>query len=124
MAYSTADIFNCLTPSAFATGVRIFYHESANDGSASAGSAAAAGFITDGFAKGLRVGDFVIHVNNTGTTGSNYPVGSQTTTATTKKQDVIGTGLATVHRVLTISEVAATFGSTNLTAGTAFCAGA
>ena len=57
MAYATTDPLILLTTAALAVGPQIWYHESADATTA----ADADGFITDGIARGIRVGDIVLH---------------------------------------------------------------
>jgi len=95
MAYATTDPLICLTPASLAVGPRIWHHASADVLTA----ADAAGFITDGGSKGLKVGDYILHLDNTSITGN-----------------------SSLHRVVTVS---ATYpGVVDLTDGTVVCAGA
>ena len=95
MAYATSDVFSLITPASLAVGPRIFFHASADALAAANG----AGFITDGTAKGLRVGDYVMHRDSTSA--------------------VTDTSL---HMVVTVS---ATYpGAVDLSDGTLICAGA
>jgi len=64
MAYATTDPLILLTIAGIASGPRVWYHESADALTA----ADADNFITDGVAKGLKVGDYVLHRDITSTT--------------------------------------------------------
>jgi hypothetical protein len=57
MAYATTDPLICLTPASIAVGPRLWYHESAD----ALAAVNTDGFITDGVAKGLKAGDYVLH---------------------------------------------------------------
>ena len=65
MAYSVNDVFNLLTNSPIAVGAKWWYHESAD----ALATVNTADFITDGNDKGLKVGDFVYHLDTTAITG-------------------------------------------------------
>lgn len=92
MAYAITDPLNLLTTASLSVGPQIWYHESADDGAA----ADADGFITDAIARGVRVGDIVLHRNT-------------------------GTNIITAHRVFA-STVAPTT-AVDLGDGTTFCSG-
>lgn len=95
MAYATTDELILLTPAAIAVGPRIWHHSSAD----ALAAANTSGFITDGGNKGLKVGDYVLHLDTSAATGD-----------------------ASLHRVLTVSATAP--GAVDLTDGTVVCAGA
>ena len=96
MAYATTDELVLLTPAGLAgSGPRIWHHKSAD----ALAAANTSGFITDGGSKGLRVGDYVLHLD--------------TTSAATD---------TSLHRVLTVSSTYP--GAVDLTDGTVVCAGA
>lgn len=93
MAYSTSDRLDLLTWAPLGgAGGRVWYHESADAGSA----ADAAGFITNGGDRGLRVGDYVDHRDT-------------------------GTNITTRHRVVTVSATAP--GAVDLSDGTTIASG-
>lgn len=92
MAYSTSDPLILLTPAALGVGLRVWFHKSADAGTA----ADADGFITDAIARGLKVGDVVLHEDT-------------------------GTNIITSHRVFASTTAPTT--SVSLGDGTTFCSG-
>ncbi len=60
MAYATTDVLILLTNAAIAVGPRFWFHTSAD----ALAAADTDGFITDGGSKGLRVGDWVYHLDS------------------------------------------------------------
>ena len=95
MAYAVTDQFDLLTSAGLTSAPRFWFHKSAD----ALAAANTSGFITDGTSKGLKVGDFVYHLDTSAATGD-----------------------LSLHRVLTIS---ATYpGAVDLTDGTVVCAGA
>lgn len=98
MAYATTDRLECITPAPLAQPGRVYYHES-DDALASVNTA---GFITDGGIKGLKVGDYVQHLDTTAATGD-----------------------LSMHRVLTVGPITDSLsGVIDLTDGTVIAAGA
>jgi hypothetical protein len=95
MAYAVTDQFDLITSAGLTASPRFWYHESAD----ALAAANTSGFITDGTPKGLKVGDFVYHLDTTGATGD-----------------------LSLHRVLTVSSTYP--GAVDLTDGTVVCAGA
>lgn len=94
MAYATTDKLICLM-GGVAGAPNFWYHESAD----ALAAANTSGFITDGGAKGLKAGDYVIHRDTSGATGD-----------------------TSMHRVLTVSSTYP--GAVDLTDGTVVAAGA
>jgi len=92
MAYATTDPLVLLTTASLATGKRIWWHQSADASTA----ADADGFITDGIARGLKVGDIVLHEDT-------------------------GTNIITAHRVFASTTAPTT--AVDLGNGTTFCSG-
>ena len=92
MAYATSDPLVLMTPASLGTGKRIWWHRSADASSA----ADADGFITDGIARGLKVGDIVLHEDT-------------------------GTNIITSHRVFASTTAPTT--AVSLGDGTTFCSG-
>ena len=95
MAYATTDRLELFSGAPLAQPGRRWYHESAD----ALADVNTAGFITDGGSKGLRVGDFVDHLDTTSPTGD-----------------------LSCHRVLTVG--ADSPGEIDLTDGTVTAAGA
>ena len=95
MAYATTDLLALVTKAPLSRAGRLWYHESAD----ALAAVNTSGFITDGGSKGLKVGDFVQHLDITGATGD-----------------------LSLHRVLTVSATAP--GAVDLTDGTVIAAGA
>ena len=95
MAYATTDKL-ILLMGGVAGAPNFYYHESAD----ALAAANTSGFITDGGAKGLKVGDYVIHRDIT----------------------TPATGDTSMHRVLTVSSTYP--GAVDLTDGTVVAAGA
>ena len=94
MAYATTDRLELITSAPLAQPGRTWYHQSAD----ALAAVNTSGFITDGGAKGLKVGDFVQHLDTTS-----------------------GTGDLSMHRVLTVS---ATYpGAVDLTDGSVIAEG-
>jgi len=93
MAYATTDPLILLTPASLATGPRVWYHESADALTA----ADADGFITDAIAKGLKVGDYVLHrdITSTTTDSSLHHVLASTSAPTTSVDLANGTVVST-----------------------------
>lgn len=79
MAYATTDPLVLMTPASLGTGKRIWWHQSADDGAA----ADADGFITDGIARGLKVGDIVLHEDTATKIITSHRVFASTTAPTT-----------------------------------------
>lgn len=94
MAYSVSDRFELITPAPLAAAGRTWYHESAD----ALAAVNTSGFITDGTKKGLKVGDYVQHLDTTSATGD-----------------------LSLHRVLTISSTYP--GAVDLTDGTVIAEG-
>lgn len=95
MAYSTSDRFELKTQAPLAKAGRTWYHESAD----ALAAVNTSGFITDGTKKGLKVGDFVEHLDTTSSTGD-----------------------LSLHRVVSISSTYP--GAVDLSDGTVISAGA
>ena len=95
MAYATTDRLELITKAPLAAAGKCYYHSSAD----ALAAVNTSGFITDGGSKGLKVGDYVEHLDTTSATGD-----------------------LSRHRVLTVS---ATYpGAVDLTDGTVIAAGA
>ena len=90
-----ADPFICMTQAALAVGPRIFYHSSAD----ALATVNTTGYITNGTALGLRVGDYILHRDTTAITGD-----------------------TSLHMVVTVSSTYP--GAVNLSDGTVVVAGA
>lgn len=98
MAYATTDRLELLGKSPLAAAGRCWYHESAD----ALATVNTAGFITDGGVKGLKVGDYVQHLDTTAATGD-----------------------LSMHRVLTVGAITSALdGVVDLTDGTVIAAGA
>ena len=95
MAYATTDRLELITKAPLAAAGKTYYHESAD----ALAAVNTSGFITNGGDRGLRVGDFVQHLDTTAATGD-----------------------LSLHRVLTVS--ATSPGAVDLTDGTVIAAGA
>lgn len=93
MAYATTDPLILLTTAGIASGPRLWYHESADAITA----ADADNFITDAIAKGLKVGDYVLHrdITSTTTNSSLHHVLASTAAPTTGVDLCNGTAVVT-----------------------------
>ena len=79
MAYATSDPLVLLTTASLGSGKRIWWHQSADATTA----ADADGFITDGIARGLKVGDIVLHEDTATKIITAHRVFASTTAPTT-----------------------------------------